>query len=171
MGGRLWLLIPSLLLANLTQEAPPSLSAPLPKWSSLLRHLTQLASSCLLPSLSRSGDNVFITSRTAAGVQEAVAALQEEVGPGARGTVAGTPCDVSCPASVEALAAAAQEHLGTVDVWISNAGYSGSFQVREGEGALVEVGFGGEGRFGQGGVWRVGSSVVGRGDKGRGASS
>ncbi len=39
-------------------------------------------------------------------------------------------CDVSNPASVDAMMAAAMEQLGgRVDIVINNAGYSGSFQV------------------------------------------
>lgn len=44
-------------------------------------------------------------------------------------TIEGTECDVSSPASVARLAAHAQDKLGRIDVWINNAGYSGSFQV------------------------------------------
>ena len=44
-------------------------------------------------------------------------------------TVEGTDCDVSQPASVARLVTYAQAKLGRVDVWINNAGYSGSFQV------------------------------------------
>ena len=42
---------------------------------------------------------------------------------------AGVEVDVSSPASVARLASLAKDHLGGVDVWINNAGYSGSFQV------------------------------------------
>ena len=43
---------------------------------------------------------------------------------------AGTDVDVSSPASVARLASAAPSQLGgPVDVWINNAGYSGSFQA------------------------------------------
>lgn len=43
---------------------------------------------------------------------------------------AGLACDVSNPASVDAMMAAAMEQLGgRVDIVINNAGYSGSFQV------------------------------------------
>lgn len=44
-------------------------------------------------------------------------------------TVEGTDCDVSHPASVARLVTYAQAKLGRIDVWINNAGYSGSFQV------------------------------------------
>lgn len=43
---------------------------------------------------------------------------------------AGFDVDVSSPASIARLASLAKDHLGGVDVWINNAGYSGSFQVR-----------------------------------------
>jgi len=42
---------------------------------------------------------------------------------------AGVEVDVSSPASIARLASMANDHLGGVDVWINNAGYSGSFQV------------------------------------------
>lgn len=41
----------------------------------------------------------------------------------------GVDCNVSSPASVHRLADAAVSALGSVDVWINNAGYSGSYQV------------------------------------------
>ena len=50
-----------------------------------------------------------------------------QVNPGI--TVEGTDCDVSNPASVARLVTYAQAKLGRIDVWINNAGYSGSFQV------------------------------------------
>ena len=43
--------------------------------------------------------------------------------------VAGIECDVSSPASVQRLMSAAASQMGSVDVWINNAGNSGSFQV------------------------------------------
>ena len=43
--------------------------------------------------------------------------------------VEGTDCDVSNPARVARLASYAKSKLGRIDVWINNAGYSGSFQV------------------------------------------
>ncbi len=43
--------------------------------------------------------------------------------------VAGIECDVSSPASVQRLMSAATSQMGSVDVWINNAGNSGSFQV------------------------------------------
>lgn len=43
--------------------------------------------------------------------------------------VAGIECDVSSPASVQRLMSAAASQMGSVDVWINNAGNSGTFQV------------------------------------------
>lgn len=43
--------------------------------------------------------------------------------------IEGTDCDVSSPASVARLMSYAQAKFGRIDVWINNAGYSGSFQV------------------------------------------
>lgn len=42
---------------------------------------------------------------------------------------AGFDVDVSSPGSIARLASLAKDHLGGVDVWVNNAGYSGSFQV------------------------------------------
>lgn len=50
-----------------------------------------------------------------------------QVSPGV--IVSGTDCDVSSSASVARLASYAKSKLGRIDVWINNAGYSGSFQV------------------------------------------
>ena len=41
----------------------------------------------------------------------------------------GVDCNVSSPANVHRLADAALSAMGSVDVWINNAGYSSSFQV------------------------------------------
>ncbi|GFR43697.1 hypothetical protein Agub_g4807, partial [Astrephomene gubernaculifera] len=76
------------------------------------------------------GDRVLLTSRGAAAVEAAVAELREEVeaagGPAAQ--VVGVAADVSDPAGLAAVEAAAVEAFGTVDAWVNNAGYSGSFQ-------------------------------------------
>ena len=56
------------------------------------------------------------------------------VGLGADGTarLQGLCCDVTSPGSVARLASVATGLLGgKIDVWINNAGYSGSFQVRD----------------------------------------
>jgi NAD(P)-dependent dehydrogenase (short-subunit alcohol dehydrogenase family) len=50
-----------------------------------------------------------------------------QVGPGV--WVSGVDCDVASPASVQRLADAATSQMGAVDVWVNNAGYSGSYQV------------------------------------------
>ena len=50
-----------------------------------------------------------------------------QVSPGV--IVDGTDCDVSSSARVARLAGYAKSKLGRIDVWINNAGYSGSFQV------------------------------------------
>ncbi|KAK9829190.1 hypothetical protein WJX72_004398 [[Myrmecia] bisecta] len=73
------------------------------------------------------GDRVMVTSRTAAGVQRVMAELREEVSPDV--WVSGIACEVSDPDSVVRLASAARLQMGSVDVWINNAGYSGSFQA------------------------------------------
>lgn len=43
--------------------------------------------------------------------------------------VGGVDCEVSSPASVQRLADAAVSQMGSIDVWINNAGFSGTYQV------------------------------------------
>lgn len=43
--------------------------------------------------------------------------------------IGGIDCDVSSPASVQRLVDGAASQMGSIDVWINNAGYSGTFQV------------------------------------------
>ncbi|KAL4419490.1 hypothetical protein ABPG77_002276 [Micractinium sp. CCAP 211/92] len=74
----------------------------------------------------RCGDRVLVTSRSKGGAQRAAQQLRHETGPDV--DVQGVACDVSDPASVDALMAAAQEKLGGIDVLVNNAGYSGSFK-------------------------------------------
>jgi hypothetical protein len=73
------------------------------------------------------GDAIFLAGTTDSGVAAAVAALKKETGPCA--DVEGFVADVGDPDSVEALAEAATRSMGGVDVWLNNAGYSGSFQA------------------------------------------
>ena len=68
------------------------------------------------------GDKVFVTSRDAAKVSDAVATLRETFG---NDLVAGLEADVSKAASVEAMANACVDAFGGVDVWINNAGSNG----------------------------------------------
>lgn len=68
------------------------------------------------------GDKVFVTSRDAAKVREAVATLRETFGSDA---VAGLEADVSKAESVEAMANACVDAFDGVDVWINNAGSNG----------------------------------------------
>ena len=56
------------------------------------------------------------------------ACIRAQVAPGV--WISGVDCDVASPASVQRLADAAASQMGSVDVWVNNAGYSGSFQVR-----------------------------------------
>eukprot|EP00884_Botryococcus_braunii_P018479 jgi/Botrbrau1/5314/Bobra.0391s0026.1 len=72
------------------------------------------------------GDRVMITGRTPGAVRKALSDLREEVGEGC--WVSGLNCEVTSPASVERLADAAQSQMGQIDVWINNAGCSGSFK-------------------------------------------
>ena len=48
---------------------------------------------------------------------------------GGRANVHGIACNVSSPGAVKRLADAAASQMGSVDVWINNAGYSGRYQV------------------------------------------
>ena len=50
-----------------------------------------------------------------------------QVGPQA--ALFGIECDVSSPGAVQRLTNAASSQLGSIDVWINNAGYSGRYQV------------------------------------------
>ena len=59
-----------------------------------------------------------------------IAYVSAQVGSGA--WVAGIDCDVTSPASVERLRDAAASQLGTVDIWINNAGCSGGFKASPG---------------------------------------
>lgn len=67
----------------------------------------------------------LITSAAWAGLQIADHAMQV----GESAWVAGIEFDASSPASVQRLMSAAASQMGSVDVWINNAGNSGTFQV------------------------------------------
>ena len=49
---------------------------------------------------------------------------------GAEVWVSGVDCDVASPASVQRLVDGALSQMGSIDVWVNNAGCSGSFQAR-----------------------------------------
>lgn len=67
----------------------------------------------------RAGDRVVICGRNASRLQAALDTLVAKFGPG---RVHGMQCDVSDPDSMARLGQFAQRCLGTVDVWINNAG-------------------------------------------------
>lgn len=69
------------------------------------------------------GDSVVICGRQADRLAAATASLESQFPPraGAR-RVSSCPCDVSLPGDVDRLAAFAAEQLGTVDIWVNNAG-------------------------------------------------
>lgn len=76
----------------------------------------------------RAGDNVYIASRSASDVRDTVAELQANcVRPQ---QIGGTDCDVTGPSSVTRLATRASTSMPGrgIDVWINNAGMSGSFK-------------------------------------------
>ena len=86
----------------------------------------------------RHGDQVIISSRSAERVQAAVVELSGEF-PG--GVAPGLAADVSKGEDMDALAAFAYEQLGSLDVWINNAGTNG-FQrqsLAESSPALLET--------------------------------
>lgn len=77
------------------------------------------------------GDSVIITGRTPAALSTAISTLTNELqGLGIQDLpkIRGVVCDVTEPDQVSALAVQAKTLLGSVDVWICNAGYSGSYK-------------------------------------------
>src|SRR4051794_30283527 len=64
----------------------------------------------------RRGDRVALLARGAAGLEAARADVEQ-----AGGTALPLPTDVGSAASVEAAAAACEEELGPIDVWVNNA--------------------------------------------------
>ncbi len=68
------------------------------------------------------GHNVVISSRGQAAVNAALAAVKAVLG---SGTVVGHPCDVGEQKQVQALWDGAVAKLGSVDIWINNAGVTG----------------------------------------------
>jgi chlorophyll(ide) b reductase len=71
----------------------------------------------------RRGDSVILSSRTDTAVVKALAELRADQ-PG--GTVAGKAAEVSVAGDMDALAGFAQGALGSLDIWINNAGTTGS---------------------------------------------
>jgi len=67
----------------------------------------------------RLGDNVVICARSPDGVDAAVKEMAAKYG---EDRVVGAACDVSSPDDLERLAKFAQDALGSIDVWINNAG-------------------------------------------------
>ena len=70
------------------------------------------------------GDSVCISSRSADRVRETLSALSE-VAAGHGGTIKGTTADVAKPSDVAKLTQFAQSNLGSIDIWINNAGSNG----------------------------------------------
>eukprot|EP00879_Flechtneria_rotunda_P023845 GHRR01025253.1.p1 GENE.GHRR01025253.1~~GHRR01025253.1.p1 ORF type:complete len:268 (+),score=73.44 GHRR01025253.1:721-1524(+) len=65
------------------------------------------------------GDNVVICARNDGQVQQVVGELQQQYG---KKRVMGKACNVAKADQVKALADYAQQHLGSIDLWINNAG-------------------------------------------------
>ncbi len=88
----------------------------------------------------RAGDRVLITSRSRYDAEVAVQQLSRETGV-PLSNIIGTVCDVSDPTSVAHLAKEAAETLGIVDLWVNNAGYSGSFKpfIEQSDEAIEQV--------------------------------
>ncbi len=68
------------------------------------------------------GHNVMVSSRGQAAVDKAVAEVGSSAG---SGKVVGHACDVADQAAVQRLWDAAFAALGSVDIWINNAGLAG----------------------------------------------
>ncbi|KAI5680521.1 hypothetical protein M9H77_01748 [Catharanthus roseus] len=87
-----------------------------------------------------SGDRVVVTSRSPESVDATIKELEENLeqllitscGSArrklAQAKVVGTACDVSVPADVQKLADYAAKELGTVDIWVNNAGTNKGFR-------------------------------------------
>jgi chlorophyll(ide) b reductase len=75
----------------------------------------------------RAGDRVLIASRSQTDADAAAQQLSRETGVSISNII-GIACDVADSTSVAHLAEEASRQLGIVDVWINNAGYSGSFK-------------------------------------------
>lgn len=74
--------------------------------------------------LARAGAGVVVASRTREQVEAVAAGLRRE-----GRTAHAAACDVTDPASVDALARAAEQALGRVDILVNNAGMAGSSPV------------------------------------------
>ncbi|HLU25590.1 MAG TPA: SDR family NAD(P)-dependent oxidoreductase [Longimicrobiales bacterium] len=74
--------------------------------------------------LARAGASVVVASRTVEQVEAVAADLRRE-----GRTAHAVACDVTDPASVDALARAAEQALGRVDILVNNAGAAGSAPV------------------------------------------
>ena len=77
-----------------------------------------LARACL-----EEGARVMVCARSAGRLEQAIAELASHVRPG--GTVEGVPADISRPADVQRLVAAALERLGKLDILMANAAIHG----------------------------------------------
>jgi len=88
----------------------------------------------------RAGDRVLIASRSQSDATAAARQLSRETGV-PLSNITGIACDVSNSTSVALLAKKAASHLGVVDVWINNAGYSGSFKpfIEQSDEAVQQV--------------------------------
>lgn len=88
----------------------------------------------------RSGDRVIVTSRSQAEATAGAMRLAREAGvdPSA---VVGIACDVGAASSVSQLTEEAAARFGSVDVWVNNAGFSGSFKpfIEQTEGTIEQV--------------------------------
>ncbi|KAL6065731.1 Chlorophyll(Ide) b reductase NYC1, chloroplastic [Balamuthia mandrillaris] len=73
----------------------------------------------------RHGDSVVVSSRSEEHVSKAVSQLQQQLSSSSSGQmVVGYPCDVTVGEQVNGLAAFAKKQLGSIDIWINNAGVS-----------------------------------------------
>lgn len=72
---------------------------------------------------------MVICSRSQEGVDKAVASLKE-LEDAASGRVHGLKCDVGSAEDVEKLSAFAHERLGTVHIWLNNAGQVSIYAIK-----------------------------------------
>lgn len=88
----------------------------------------------------RAGDRVLIASRSQRDATAAAQQLSRETGV-PLSNIVGIACDVSDSVSVARLAESAASQLGIIDVWINNAGYSGSFKpfIQQSDEAIQQV--------------------------------
>eukprot|EP00878_Enallax_costatus_P018718 GHUV01019721.1.p1 GENE.GHUV01019721.1~~GHUV01019721.1.p1 ORF type:complete len:204 (+),score=28.86 GHUV01019721.1:693-1304(+) len=90
-----------------------------PPYNVLITGSTKGVGRALAEDFLEAGDNVVICARSDDQVHQVVQELQKKFG---KKRVVGKGCNVSKADQVKALADYAQQHLGSIDLWINNAG-------------------------------------------------